>query len=159
MGRVENTLWAVGILRGESTAEIDAPLERVWWLIEDVERAPDWQAGLKSIVAIERDAEDHVLLADTETDARLRTLHLQVRFTYAPPTRLSWEQTHGDLKSLRGSWELEDLGGDRTRARYFAAVDLGRLGILIRGPIVDVLRAQLAGARADELKAAIEGAA
>jgi carbon monoxide dehydrogenase subunit G len=154
---VDNTLCAVGILEGESTAEIDAPLERVWALVEDVERGPQWQGGLRSLVAVERDAEDRVVLADTETDAKLRVLKSRVRFSYEPPTRLTWEQTAGELKSISGSWELEDVGNGRTRARYWAGVDLGRLGLLIRGPIVDVLRQRLASARANELKAAIEG--
>lgn len=152
-------MWPVGILEGRSTAEIDAPLERVWALVEDVERGTDWQGGLQSLVAVERGADGQVLLADTETDAKLRTVRSRVRFTYEPPTRLSWEQTAGDLKSLSGSWELEELGDGRTLARYWIGVDLGRLGVLIRGPIVDVLRSQLAGARARELKTAIEAEA
>ncbi len=146
----------MGILEGTSSAEIDAPLERVWALVSDVERAPDWQGGLRALIGRERDAEDHVLLADTETDAKLRTLKSQVRFAYTPPTRLQWTQTHGDIKSVDGSWELEQLGAERTRATYRLAVDLGLLGALIRGPLVDLLRAQLAGARAGELKTAVE---
>jgi hypothetical protein len=35
-------------------------------------------------------------------------------------------------------------------------VDLGRLGLVIRGPLVDVLRAPLVNARAGELKRAVE---
>jgi len=80
-----------------------------------------------------------------------------VRFTYDGPTRLTWTQEKGDLKSVDGRWELEDLGGERTRVTYSIEVDLGRkLGMLVRGPIVDVLRHMLAGARAGELKKAIE---
>jgi carbon monoxide dehydrogenase subunit G len=158
MGRGQNTLCAVGILEGESTAEIDAPLERVWEVIADVQRAVDWQAGIKSLVAVERDDDGRPTLADTETDARLRTLRIRVRFVYEAPTKLSWKQTKGELKSLSGSWELSDLGNGRTAARYWAQVDLGRLGLLIRGPIIDVLRTQLAGRRANELKTEIEGA-
>ncbi len=146
----------MAILEGTSSAEIDAPLERVWALVADVERAPEWQGGMRALIGRERDAEDHVLLADTETDAKLRTLKSQVRFTYTPPVRLQWTQTHGDIKSVDGSWELEELGPERTRAAYRLAVDLGRLGLLIRGPVVDLLRAQLAGARANELKRAVE---
>jgi hypothetical protein len=57
------------------------------------------------------------------------------------------------MKSVDGSWTLEDLGDDRTRATYAIDVDLGRmLGMVIRGPLVDLLRGQLAGARASELK-------
>ena len=146
----------MGTLEGTSSAEIDAPLERVWALVADVERAPEWQGGLRALIGRARDAEDHVLLADTETDAKLRTLRSQVRFTYTPPTRLQWTQLHGDIKSVEGSWQLEDLGAERTRATYRLAVDLGHLGLLIRGPVVDLLRSQLAGARADELRLAVE---
>ena len=45
----------MGNLTGSSTADIDAPLERVWELVEDVEKAPEWQGGLKEVHALERD--------------------------------------------------------------------------------------------------------
>lgn len=153
------TLCSVGILHGESTTEIDAPLQRVWALVADVERGPDWQGAMRSLVGVERDAEDRVLLADTETGTQLRVVQSQVRFTYSPSTRLSWKQTRGDLKSMSGEWELEDLGDGRTRATYRLAVDPGHLGMLLRGPILDLMRARLVGARADELKAAIAAGA
>jgi uncharacterized membrane protein len=155
--RAQITLCAVGVLQGESSADIDAPIERVWMLVHDVARAPEWQRGIRSVIGVERDPEDRILLADTEIDGRVRTLRSQVRFSYAAPTRLSWEQTHGDIKSVSGAWELEDLGAERTRATYRLAVDLGRLGLVLRGPVLDVLRSQLAGARAGELKSVIEG--
>jgi hypothetical protein len=87
----------------------------------------------------------------------VRTLKSRVRFDYSgAPNRLTWEQIKGDIKSVRGSWVLEDLGGERTRATYNLEVDLGRIGLVIRGPLVDVLRGQLTDARAGELKQAIE---
>jgi carbon monoxide dehydrogenase subunit G len=147
-------------LSGSSTAEIHAPLDTVWALVQDVESAPDWQGGLNAMHALERDDEGRAIRAETETDAKIRSVKSIVRFNYAGPTRLSWTQEKGDLKSVEGSWELEDLGGERTRATYSIEVDLGRkLGMLVRGPIVDVLRHMLAGARAGELKKAIESSA
>jgi carbon monoxide dehydrogenase subunit G len=144
-------------MTGSSTAEIHAPLDQVWALVEDVERAPDWQGGLKSMHVIDRDDEGRAIRCEAETDAKVRTVKSVVHFTYAGPTQLTWTQEKGDLKAVEGSWELEDLGGDRTRATYSIEVDLGRkLGMLVRGPIVDVLRQMLAGARAGELKKAIE---
>ena len=144
-------------LTGSSTAEIHAPLDQVWALVEDVERAPDWQGGLKSMHALERDDEGRPTRCEAETDAKVRTVKSVVRFTYDGPQRLTWTQEKGDLKSVNGSWELEDLGSNRTRATYSIEADLGRtLGMLVRGPIVDVLRHMLAGARAGELKQAIE---
>ena len=144
-------------LSGSSTAEIHAPLDTVWALVQDVEKAPDWQGGLNSMKALERDDEGRPTRCEAETDAKIRTVKSIVRFTYAGPTSLTWTQEKGDLKSVNGSWELEDLGSNRTRATYSIEADLGRtLGMLIRGPVVDVLRHMLAGARAGELKQAIE---
>ena len=145
-------------LSGRSTEEIDAPIEKVWELVEEVARAPEWQGGLNAMDVLERDSEGRAILCESETDAKVRAVKAIVRFTYEPPTRLTWTQEKGDLKAVNGSWELEDLGSGRTRATYRIEVDLGRvLGIMVRGPVVDVLRHMLAGARAGELKKAIEG--
>jgi carbon monoxide dehydrogenase subunit G len=142
---------------GSSTAEINAPLEQVWDTVQDVESAPQWQGGMKSLRAIDRDGEGRATLCEAETDAKVRTVKSVIRFTYDPPTRLTWEQEKGDLKSVVGSWNLEDLGDGRTRATYAIDADLGRmLGMVIRGPIVGVLRDMLAGARAGELKKRVE---
>jgi carbon monoxide dehydrogenase subunit G len=146
-------------LSGDSRAEIDAPLEQVWAMVEDVEAAPEWQGGLKSMQAVQRDEEGRAVLCEAETDAKVRTVKSTVRFSYDAPTTLSWEQEKGELKSVQGSWQLEDLGDGRTRATYAIEVDLGRmLGMVIRGPLVGVLRDMLAGARAGELKKHAEAA-
>lgn len=147
----------MAMLTGSSTAEVDAPLERVWALVQDVERAPEWQGGLKGMHALERDGEGHAILCETESDAKVRTIKSTVRFTYSGPTTLAWRQEKGELKSVDGRWELEDLGENRTRATYSLEVDLGRvLSLVIRGPLVDLLRGMLVSARAGELKRAIE---
>ena len=58
---------------------------------------------------------------------------------------------------MRGSWKLEDLGGERTRATYSLEVELGRmLGMVIRGPLLDLLRDRLIKERAGELKRWVE---
>ena len=147
----------MGTITGSSTAEIEAPIEQVWKVVEDVLSAPDWQGGLKDMQEIERDAQGHVTLARSSSDAKVRTIKSTIRFTYDAPTRLDWRQENGELKAVDGSWELEDLGDDRTRAIYRLEVDLGRvLSLVIRGPLVDLLRAQLVGARAGELKQRVE---
>jgi len=147
----------MAMLTGSSTAEVDAPLEQVWALVEDVERAPEWQGGLKGMRALERDGDGHATLCETESDAKVRTIRSTVRFAYSGPTTLAWRQEKGELKSVDGHWELEDLGGNRTRVTYSLEVDLGRvLSLVIRGPLVDLLRGMLVSARAGELKRAIE---
>ena len=148
----------MGTITGSSSADIEAPIEQVWGVIEDVVSAPGWQDGLKDVEEIERDGDGHVTLVESHSDAKVRTIKSIVRFDYDGPTRLSWRQEKGDLKSVQGSWDLEDLGDGQTRATYSLEVDLGRmLGMVIRGPLVDVLRGQLVGARAGELKEHVEG--
>jgi ribosome-associated toxin RatA of RatAB toxin-antitoxin module len=146
-------------LNGSSTEEIDAPLERVWELVEEVETAPKWQGGLKGMHAIERDDQDRATLCEAETDAKVRTVKSTIRFNYSgAPNKLTWSQEKGELKSVEGSWTLEDLGEGRTRATYKIEAELGRmLGMVIRGPLVGVLQDMLAGARAGELKRYAEG--
>ena len=147
----------MAMMGGSSAAEVDAPLERVRAFVQDVERAPQWQDGLMAMRALERDGDGRAVLCQAEADARVRTIRSVVRYSYDGPAALSWRQERGDLKSAAGRWELEDLGGNRTRATYWLEVDLGRvLGLVIRGPLVDLLRAMMVGARADELKRAVE---
>jgi carbon monoxide dehydrogenase subunit G len=148
----------MAVLAGSSSAEIHAPIDEVWKAVEDVEKAPDWQGGMKDLEALERDAQGRATLAETSADAKVTTIKTKVRFSYDGPTRLSWEQEKGDLKSMVGSWELADLGDGRTLATYSLEGDTGRvLGMLVRGPVEDQLRKFLVDARADELKAYVEG--
>jgi uncharacterized protein YndB with AHSA1/START domain len=144
---------------GSASAEIDAPVDEVWAVVEDVLAAPKWQGGLVAMSALERDADGRPTLVETENDIKVRHVKTQVRFRYEPPTRLSWTQEKGDLKSVEGSWTLEDLGDGRTRATYTIDSDPGRvLGMLIRGPVEGAVRAMLVNARPGELKTRVEGA-
>ncbi len=147
----------MGNIDGDSTAVIHAPIDTVWELVQNVERAPDWQDGLKAMTALQRDDDGRAILCEAKNDAKVRTLTSTIRFSYDGPTQLSWVQEKGDMKEVTGSWELEDLGSGETRVTYRIHVDLGRtLSLVIRGPLVGVLRGQLAGARAGELKKAVE---
>jgi len=142
---------------GEASTEIDAPIDEVWAVVEDVATAPEWQNGLDGMDPVERDGEGRVLTANSTTDAKVRKVTTRVRFEYDAPHRLQWRQEKGDLKSLEGAWELEDLGG-RTRATYRLKGDPGRmLGMLVRGPVEDRLRDILVNGRPGELKARVEG--
>jgi hypothetical protein len=149
----------VANLGGSASSEIDASLETVWAVVEDVLRAPDWQDGLISMDALETDDQGRATLVEAENDAKVRTVRSIVRFSYDGPTRLSWSQEKGDLKRLDGSWELEDLGEGRTRATYSIDGDPGRvLGMLIRGPVEGYIRNVLVEGRPGELKETVEQA-
>jgi hypothetical protein len=148
----------MGRLRGSASAEIDAPLLEVWAVVQDVISAPDWQGGLDKMTAIECDAEGRPTLVETENDIKVRRIKSRVRIRYDGPTRLSFTQEKGDMKSVEGVWELEDLGHGRTRASYRLDADPGRmLGLVLRGPVEAATRAILVNGRPGELKRRVEG--
>ena len=147
----------MGRLRGSASAEIDAPLLEVWAVVQDVLSAPEWQGGLDKMTAIECDAEGRPTLVETENDIKVRRIKSQVRIRYDGPTRLSFTQEKGDMKSVEGVWELEDLGHGRTRASYRLDADPGRmLGLVLRGPVEAATRAILVNGRPGELKRRVE---
>jgi uncharacterized membrane protein len=141
---------------GTASTEIDAPIERVWAVIEDVESVPEWQGAVDSMRPLERDGQGRPTLCESASDAKVTTIKSTLRFSYEPPTRLAWTQISGDLKSLYGSWTLEDLGGTRTRATMAMEADTGfTLGLLVRGPAERRLREMLVDARPGELAARV----
>ena len=148
----------MGTIGGSASTEIEAPIETVYEIAADVEGSPRWQPEIKVAECVERDGDGNQALVHMETDAKVRRLGSEIRFSYPGPNKISWVQEDGDLKSVEGSWELENLGNDRTRATYSLEVDLGRvLGMMIRGPLVGVLRGQLVESMPDKLKRFVEG--
>lgn len=141
----------MAVITGSSSTVLDAPIDRCWTVVEDVPSAPEWQNGLVKMDVIERDDQGRALVCDAVSDAKLRKVQTRVRFTYEAPTRLAWSMIDGELDSMEGSWELEDLGGGRTQVTYALAVDPGPVGALVRGPIERVARSILVNGRAKEL--------
>jgi len=143
----------MGNVTGERSVEIDAPIERVFEIAADIQNAPEWQGSLKDVEVLEKDADGRADLVETESDAKVKHVKARLRFSYDEPTGITWDQEKGDVKSLHGWWELEDLGDGRTRATYGLDVDPGRmLGMLLRGPIEGQVRNFLLGGAAEGLK-------
>lgn len=145
---------AMGFLGGEATTRVEVAITEVWAVVEDVERAPEWQDGLEEMRVLERDGDGRVLLAESVSDAKVKTIRSIVRFSYREPHVVSWQQEKGDLKSVFGAWELAEADGGGTHVTYRLEGDPGRmLGMMIRGPVEDRLREILVGGRPGELAA------
>lgn len=144
-------------MKGSASTEIDAPIEAVWAIVQDVESAPAWQRAIDSMDPVERDGEGRLTLADSVTDLQVKPFGSRLSFAYDPPTRLSWVQERGDLKALTGSWRLEVLGPARTRATYALDADPGALlSRFVKGALEAKLRAVLIDGRPAELKSRAE---
>ena len=141
------------MINGDRTVEIDAPIQSCFDIAADIEGAPKWQGSLKDVEVLSKDADGRAEIVETESDAKVKRVKARLRFSYSEPTRIEWTQEKGEVKSLRGWWDLEDLGSGRTRATYALEVDPGRmLGMLVRGPMEGVVKDFLLGGAAEGLK-------
>ena len=144
-------------IEGSASEVINAPIEKVYEIAADVENSTKWQPEIKDAEVLKKDKAGNQILVRTKADAKVKVMTSELEFSYDEPNGLSWKQVKGDSKSLVGSWELEDLGDGTTKATYSMKVDLGRaLSLVIRGPIVDVLRGQLVDSMPGKLKAYVE---
>jgi uncharacterized membrane protein len=149
----------MGMIKGDRSVEIAAPIEKCFEIAADIEQAPAWQRSLKDVEVLERDAEKRALVVETESDSKVKTVKARLRFTYDEPRAIEWVQEKGDTKSLEGHWHFEELGPQRTRATYGLVVDPGRiLGMLLRGPAEAKVRDFLLGGAAEGLKSQAEAA-
>jgi uncharacterized protein YndB with AHSA1/START domain len=146
----------VADLEGSSSIDVDAPIERCFEIIADVERAPEWQGAMKKAQALAYDAQGRALLVETHINAIVANVVLWLRFDYFEPTGMRWTRERGDLESLSGAWQLEDRGGGRTRATYSLEIGLTRtLGLLrkgVRGPVEAKVRELLTDRPVEGLK-------
>ena len=144
-------------LSDSASTEIDAPLDAVWAIVQDVGSWPQWQATLGALDILETDAQGRAVLCAVEFDAKVTQIKMKLRCSYAPPARMAFERVSGDLSALAGSWTLEELGGGRTGATYRLDVNPGGvLNFLLNAERIGKLRETLVDARPPELKARAE---
>src|SRR5919107_1289424 len=143
----------MGVIKGDKSVDIAAPIERCFEIAADIENAPEWQGSLKDVEVLERDADGRAELVETQSDAKVKTVKARLRFSYEEPVGITWVQEKGDTKSLEGWWNFEELGEGRTQATYGLSADPGRmLGMLLRGPVEGQVRNFLLGGAAEGLK-------
>ena len=145
-------------ISGRASSEIEAPIDAVWAIVEDVGQWADWQSALGEVTPRGTDGDGRVSECQVAIDAKITKINMRLECAYSPPGRMTFTRTSGDLSSLEGTWQLEDLGGGRTRATYSLEVDPGRvIGFLLNAERKEKLRALLVDARPSELKARAEG--
>jgi coenzyme Q-binding protein COQ10 len=104
---------------------INAPREKVFEVIADVERYPEFLPEVKGIkVSNKRGAE-----CDVHYVAEIvKTIKYTVHLKEERPTKVSWTFVDGEfMKDNRGSWLLEEQGENATKATYNIEVTLGAL--------------------------------
>lgn len=110
-------------LEGSSWIDIDAPIERCFDIIADVERAPEWQGAMQKAQALEYDAQGRPVLVETHIHAIVANVTLRLRFDYFEPTGMRWTRERGDLQvavrrlATRGPWQRPNTCDLFTRDR------------------------------------------
>jgi uncharacterized membrane protein len=126
----------MGRIEGSASVEISAPIAVVYAAAADVERMPEWQAGLLEAVVLKRDR------AGQPRRVRIETSHgaAIVRFDYHESASIRWKQEEGDAAHFAGAWRFASTAGG-TQATYDVEVDFGRAwGLFVAGPVKARLR-------------------
>jgi uncharacterized membrane protein len=119
----------------------------------DYESFPEWQRAVKSVDVVTRDGDGRGEEVAFEIDAKVRTIHYRLRYSYEPPHRIAWEYVEGDVKDVDGEMVLEDRGDGTTLATYSLALDPG---VWLPGPLQKVLNDQVMKGSVEDLKRRVE---
>src|SRR6266704_3505429 len=104
---------------------INAPMEKLFAIIIDYEKYPEFLPEVKSIRLSNRKGNevDVHYVADI-----VKPVKYTLRLKEEKPNKVSWTFIEGEyMKDNRGSWVLEDLGGDKLKATYSIEVTVGML--------------------------------
>lgn len=126
--------------------EINAPIERVFEVVSHFSEYPDFLEG--TVSAKERkNSKGHFV--DFKVNV-IKEIEYTLKIQSSPPSELSWTFVEGDMmKKNSGSWKLESLGKDKTKATY--SIDIG-FGWMVPKMIVD----QLTSSQLPEMLAAFK---
>jgi uncharacterized membrane protein len=139
--------------RAEQQVVVDGTPQQCFDALLDYESFPEWQRAVKSVEVVKRDEEGRGRDVAFEIDAKVRTIHYSLRYSYEPPHRISWDYLEGDVKDVDGEMVLEDGGDGTTLATYRLALDPG---VWLPGPIQKVLNDQVMKGSVEDLKRRVE---
>ena len=102
---------------------IDAPIEKVFDIVVDYEKYPEFVPGIRACRVRDGDGEKHV---EYELDLGVKRIRYVLRMAEKRPTSVSWSLVSGEMmKVSNGSWALAAEAG-KTRALYTAEIQITR---------------------------------
>ncbi|WP_223645582.1 type II toxin-antitoxin system RatA family toxin [Corallococcus sp. EGB] len=107
------------------TITINAPVEKVFDIITNYDRYPEFLPEVKKITTGKRQGNTVEVHYEVDVVKRIR---YSIRVTEERPKRMSWTFIEGEvMKDNKGSWTLEPEGEGKTRATYNVEMALGAL--------------------------------
>jgi coenzyme Q-binding protein COQ10 len=113
---------------------INAPPERVFDVVADYEKYPEFLSEVKSIRTSNRKGNQVDIHYEVDVMKRIR---YTLRMTEDRPRGLSWTFVEGEvMKDNKGGWVLEPTEDGKTKATYSVEV---ALGLLVPRPLVTAM--------------------
>jgi ribosome-associated toxin RatA of RatAB toxin-antitoxin module len=135
-----------------------APPERVFAVVADIERMPEWAADIKEVVVEERDDQGRPLLVTFRAAAFGRSTSYTLAYDFSDaPHALSWRLSKGDITTkLDGSYVFEPGESSGTEVTYHLEAELR---VPIPGFIKMRATSRIMSTAMRELKARVESLA
>ena len=134
---------------------IDAPLERIWEVLTDFERYPEWARDLKEATVLQRDDEGRGTLVRFRAAAMGRSTTYTLAYDWDDaPNRLPWKLVTGDIQRvLDGAYEFDETGAG-TDVTYHLRVELA---VPLPGFVKRRAEARIVGTALRELRDHVTG--
>ena len=109
-----------------TTITVNAPIEKFYEVITDVESYPEFIPEMKSVKVLS------MTDTDGEVEYNLKIMGFSVSYTLKlkknPPTELTWTFVKGTkMKDNQGHWKLKKIDDNTTEAEYKVELKLGAL--------------------------------
>ena len=115
---------------------IDAPIERVWDVIEDADAWPEWWRGVLSVKELEKGDEDGVgsIRRTVWRSALPYNLEFDSEVLRVERLKLIEARAFGELDG-HGLWQFEEIGANKTRVQYDWRVKTTKAWMNVLAPI------------------------
>ena len=134
---------------------IDAPLDRIWEVLTDFERYPEWARDLKEATVLQRDDEGRATMVRFRAAAMGRSTTYTLAYDWDDaPNRLPWKLVSGDIQRvLDGAYEFDETDGG-TDVTYHLRVELA---VPLPGFVKRRAEARIVGTALRELRHHVAG--
>lgn len=144
----------MGSKHAERQIEIEASPQECFDALLEYESFPDWQRAVKATEVLSRHKDGKAKEVEFEIDAKVKTIHYTLEYSYEEPHMVTWRYVEGDVKDVDGELILEDRGDGTTLATYALRIDPG---VWMPGRLANLLNEQVMQGVMDDLKRRVEG--
>jgi hypothetical protein len=104
---------------------IDADRKTCAEVLLDFESYPTWSGPIVEAEILTRDDAGRGLRVALGLDMKIRTIRYTLEYRYALPEAIQWSLVEGDVSNVEGSYVLDALSDEQTRAICHQSIELG----------------------------------